>query len=66
MSLRVFCFFLTAVGLSRRVYDIVVTLPQEYFDLIERTAVSKPPQRVINPRYVRGVIDICYPLTSRL
>jgi len=27
----------------------IVTLPQEHFDLIERAAVSKPPQRAINP-----------------
>jgi len=27
----------------------IVTLPQEHFDLIERAAVSKPPQRVVNP-----------------
>jgi diketogulonate reductase-like aldo/keto reductase len=27
----------------------VVSLPCRYFDLIERAAVSKPPQRVINP-----------------
>ena len=29
-----------------------VTLPQQYFDLIERAAVSKPPQRTLNPRFV--------------
>jgi len=27
----------------------IVNLPQEYFDLIERAAVSKPPHRVVNP-----------------
>lgn len=39
-----------------------MTLPQEQFDLIERAAVSKPPQRVVNPRSVQGVIEAGHPL----
>lgn len=35
-----------------------MTLPQEHFDLIERAAVSKPPQRVVNPRFVLNVIKV--------
>jgi hypothetical protein len=34
-----------------------VTLPQEHFDLIERAAVSKPPRRIMNPRFVGEVIS---------
>ena len=35
-----------------------MTLPQEVFDVIERAAVSKPPQRVVNPRFVLNVIAV--------
>ena len=42
----------------------VVTLPQEHFDLIERAAVSKPPQRSINPRFVKGVADFRHSLNA--
>jgi hypothetical protein len=34
-----------------------VALPQEDFDLIESAAVSKAPQRVINPRSVTRAVD---------
>ena len=40
-----------------------MTLPQEHFDLIERAAVSKPPQRVVNPRFVLDVIVVSHPLS---
>jgi len=36
---------------ERRIWENfkIVTLPEEHFDLIERAAVSKPPQRTANP-----------------
>ena len=41
-----------------------MTLPQEHFDLIERAAVSKPPQRILNPRFVRGTSANIHSLNS--
>ena len=35
-----------------------MTLPQEHFDLIEHAAVSKPPQRVVNPRFVLNMAKV--------
>ena len=43
-----------------------MTLPQEHFDLIERAAVSKPPQRIVNPRFAQGVIGLSRPLNSSI
>lgn len=40
-----------------------MTLPQEYFDLVERAAVSKPPHRVFNPRLVDGPGDLFHLLS---
>lgn len=39
-----------------------MTLPQEHFDRIERAAVSKPPRRVVNLRFVYRVIVVSHPL----
>lgn len=50
-------------GLIVYICDVVVTLPEEHFDLIERAAVSKPPQRTANPRSVNGTVNLSYLLS---
>lgn len=43
---------------------IVVTLPQEDFCLIKRAVVSNLPQRVTNPSFVNGAIEVDHSLSG--